>query len=104
MQPNTYTHPAEARRQFREFATAEITNENIARGALLIALEDQPQIDVQDYVRQLDDLALRVMKRSSPGEPAVFRLGHLHAEMFDVDGYTGTTRPTTIRGTVTSTT
>ena len=24
-----------------------------------------------------------------PGEPPVFRLGHLHAEMFDVDGYRG---------------
>ena len=29
------------------------------------------------------------MKRGSPGEPGVFRLGHLHAEMFDVDGYRG---------------
>ncbi len=82
-------HPAEARRQFREFAAGEITNENLARGALLIALEDQPHIDVDRYLGQLDDLARRVMKRCAPGEPPVFRLGHLHAEMFDVDGYRG---------------
>src|SRR5205807_6272063 len=34
-------------------------------------------------------LAERVSRRSTPGEPAIFRLGHLHAEMFDADGYHG---------------
>lgn len=82
-------HPAEARRQFREFVENEITNENLARGALLIALEDYPQIDVDEYLARLDDLAMRVSKKCGPGEPPVFRLGHLHREMFDVDGYRG---------------
>jgi regulator of sirC expression with transglutaminase-like and TPR domain len=84
-----YVHKSEARRQLREFASGEITNENLARGALLIALEDYPQLDVPSYLARLDDLAKRVMKRGSAGEPSVFRLGHLHAEMFDVDGYRG---------------
>ncbi|GAC1432355.1 MAG: SirB1 family protein [Thermoanaerobaculia bacterium] len=82
-------HPAEARRQFREYAEKEITNANLARGALLIALEDYPQLDVDEYVSKLDDLARRVAARSSGGEPPVFRLGHLHSEMFDVDEYRG---------------
>ena len=82
-------HPAEARRQFREFVENEITNENLARGALLIALEDYPQLNVDEYLARLDDLALRVSKKCAPGEPPVFRLGHLHSEMFDVDGYRG---------------
>ena len=82
-------HPAEARRQFREFVDGEITNENIARGALLIALEEYPRLDVDRYLEDLDDLARRVSRRGSPGEPPVFLLGHLHAEMFDVDGYRG---------------
>ena len=82
-------HRAEARRQFREFAAGEIINENLARGALLIALEDFPQLDVDDYLLRLDELAERVMKRCAPLDPPVFRLGHLHAEMFDVDGYQG---------------
>lgn len=84
-------HPAEARRQFREFAEADITNENLAFGALLIALEDNPRIDVDRSLAALDDLAARVEQRSVPGEPPVFRLGHLHAEMFDVDEYRGDT-------------
>jgi regulator of sirC expression with transglutaminase-like and TPR domain len=82
-------HPAEARRQFREFAAEEITNANLARGALLIALEEYPRLDVDGYLDELDGLAARAERRCSANEPLVFRLGHLHAEMFDVDGYRG---------------
>jgi regulator of sirC expression with transglutaminase-like and TPR domain len=82
-------HPAEARRQFREYAGGEISNANLARGALLIALEEYPRLDVEGYLDELDALAARVERRGSPQEPPVFRLGHLHAEMFDVDGYRG---------------
>lgn len=80
-------HPAEARRRFTEFAAGEIGNEDLARGALLIALEDYPRIDVDGYLAQLDDLADRALRRG--GGPPIFLLGHLHAEMFDVDGYRG---------------
>lgn len=82
-------HPAVARRQFRELAEGEIDNDNLARGALLIDLEDNPHIDVDHYLAALDDLAARALRRCAPGEPPIFRLGHLHAEMFDVDGYRG---------------
>jgi regulator of sirC expression with transglutaminase-like and TPR domain len=82
-------HPAEARRQFREYAASEITNANLARGALLIALEEYPRLDVDGYLDELDALAARIERRCTPQEPPVFRLGHLHAEMFDVDGYRG---------------
>jgi regulator of sirC expression with transglutaminase-like and TPR domain len=86
-----YVHKAEARRQWNEYAAGEITNENLARGSLLIALEDYPQLNVDEYLARLDELAIRVMRRGTAGEPAVFRLGHLHAEMFDNDGYHGET-------------
>jgi len=83
------THPAEARRRFREYATEEIGNHNLAFGALLIALEDNPGLDIDRYVGALDELAERAERRCVRGEPPVFRLGHLHAEMFDVDRYIG---------------
>jgi regulator of sirC expression with transglutaminase-like and TPR domain len=82
-------HPAEARRQFREYAAGDITNDNLARGALLIALEDYPRLDVGGYLDELDGIAARAAARCAPREPPVFRLGHLHAELFDVDGYRG---------------
>jgi regulator of sirC expression with transglutaminase-like and TPR domain len=82
-------HPTEARRQFAELVAGEVTNENLARAALLVALEDYPRLDVDGYLDELDELAGRVERRCSPGEPEIFRLGHLHAELFDVDGYSG---------------
>jgi len=86
---NPIIHPAEARRRFREFAQGDISDCDLTLGALLIALEDYPQLDMAACLAQLDDLAARVRRRSSPGEPPVFTLGHLHAEMFDVDGFRG---------------
>lgn len=82
-------HPAEARRRFRQFAAGEISSANLARGALLIALEDHPKVDLDACLRRLDDLAERVERRCGQGEPTVFRLGHLQSEMFEIDGYRG---------------
>jgi len=87
-----YIHPAEARRQFRELAETDFGADDLARGALLIALEDYRQLDVDAYLARLDDLAQRVERRCVAGEPAIFRLGHLHAELFDRDCYRGDTR------------
>lgn len=84
-----FIHPAEARRQFVELAAGEITNADLARAALLIALEEYPRLDVDGYLARLDDLARRAAVRGRAGDPPVFRLGHLHAEMFDKDGYQG---------------
>jgi regulator of sirC expression with transglutaminase-like and TPR domain len=84
-----FIHPAEARRRFQEFSAGKITNGNLVEGALLIALEDYPQLDMEAPLAQLNDLATRVERRSSAGDPPVFKVGQLHAEMFDVDGYDG---------------
>jgi regulator of sirC expression with transglutaminase-like and TPR domain len=86
-----FIHPAEARRQFRELAESDFGDDELARGALLIALEDYPRLDVAAYLAELDELAERARKRGAPNEPPIFRLGHLHAEMFDTDGYRGDT-------------
>jgi len=84
-----FIHPAEARRQFREFAEGDFGNDELARGALLIALEDYRQLDVDAYIARLDELAQRVERRCVAGEPPIFRLGHLHAEVFDREQYRG---------------
>jgi regulator of sirC expression with transglutaminase-like and TPR domain len=86
-----FIHPAEARRQFRELAESDFGDDELARGALLIALEDYPRLDVDAYLARLDGLAARVTRHGSPSDPAIFRLGHLHAEMFDRDQYRGDT-------------
>lgn len=85
----TFIHPAEARRRFAEFAAGEIGVRDLARGALLIALEEYPRLDVDESLGELSALAARAARRGSPSDPPVFRLGHLHAAMFDEDGYHG---------------
>jgi regulator of sirC expression with transglutaminase-like and TPR domain len=84
-----FVHPAEARRRFSEFAAGELTNGDLARGALLIALEEYPRLDVEVYLRRIDELAGRAAARGSADDPPAFRLGHLHAELFDAGGYRG---------------
>lgn len=84
-----YVHPAEARRQFREFAARRIHAGNLALGALLIALEEYPRLDVDACLAELDSLAAKVKERSSPGEPEIFRLGHLHSVLFDQMSFIG---------------
>lgn len=89
MSEKIFVHPAEARRRFEELAMRELSAEDLMEGALLIALEEYPQLDVDHYLGQVDDLVARVEARCSPGEPDIFRLGHVHAVLFDEEKYIG---------------
>ncbi|MFA6955066.1 MAG: transglutaminase-like domain-containing protein [Thermoanaerobaculia bacterium] len=82
-------HPTEARRRFEEFAARELGPADVAEGALLIALEEYPQLDVDSELSRIDALAERVLERSERDEPSIFRLGHVHAVLFDQEGFIG---------------
>ena len=84
-----YIHPSEARRQFELLAGTDIPLEALARGALLIALEEYPKLKLEEYLAQLDEIADRVRERITRGEPDIFKLGHVHAELFDRRGFIG---------------
>lgn len=84
-----FIHPTEARRRFEEFAARELGPSDVAEGALLIALEEYPQLDVEATLERIDALAERVLDRSRRAEPAIFRLGHVHAVLFDQEGFVG---------------
>lgn len=89
MGQSVFIHPTEARRQFAEFAAGELTPDDLARGALLIALEENPQVDIDRTLAGLDEIAEAARDRCQRGEPDIFRLGHLHAELFDARGFIG---------------
>lgn len=89
MSDSVYVHPAEARRQFREFIDGEIGPADLVRGALLIALEEYPALDIESVLARLEEIAARAVSRAHPGDPPVFRLGYLHAEMFDQERFRG---------------
>ncbi|MEO8218070.1 MAG: transglutaminase-like domain-containing protein [Acidobacteriota bacterium] len=89
MTDTIFIHPAEARRQFRDFAARELGPSDLARGSLLIALEEYPALDVEGSLAVLEQIATRVLAHASPGDPPVFLLGYLHSEMFDREGFSG---------------
>jgi regulator of sirC expression with transglutaminase-like and TPR domain len=80
---------AEARRALGALVAGDESQIDLPRAALLIALEEYPGLDVDHYLSRLADVAERVRRRGSELDPPVFRLGHLHSEMFDVDNYRG---------------
>jgi regulator of sirC expression with transglutaminase-like and TPR domain len=82
-------HPTEARRRFEEFAARDLGPSDVAEGALLIALEEYPQLDVERELERIDSMAERVLDRSGRDEPSIFRLGHVHAVLFDQEGFIG---------------
>jgi regulator of sirC expression with transglutaminase-like and TPR domain len=82
-------HPTEARRRFEEFSARELAPSDVAEGALLIALEEYPHLDVEATLARIDALAERVLARSDRDEPSIFRLGHVHAVLFDQEGFAG---------------
>lgn len=84
-----FIHPTEARRRFEEFAARELGPADVAEGALLIALEEYPQLDVEATLARIDSFAERAIERSRRDEPAIFRLGHVHAVLFDQEGFVG---------------
>ena len=82
-------HPSEARRRFAELARGEVGHFNLAEGALLIALEEYPNLDVDASLAELDSIASKVRERSVKGEPAIFTLGHMQAVLFEELGFSG---------------
>lgn len=86
-----YVHPSEARRLFTEFARSDVDASNLARGALLIALEDYPQLEIDATLGTLDEIGNKVARKCA-GEPPIFKVGRLHAEMFDNLGFHGNER------------
>jgi regulator of sirC expression with transglutaminase-like and TPR domain len=74
---------------FRELASGEIGQQDLARAALTIALEEYPKISIAEYLGRLEILAERARQRMAQGAPEIFRLGHVQAVVFDEEGFTG---------------
>ncbi len=62
---------------------------DLARAALLVARHDQPDLDPQPYLRQLDALARDVRGRSAADAPPAARLDTLRNFLFAESGFHG---------------
>ena len=84
-----FIHPTAARRRFEEYATRELAVDDLAEGALLIAQEEYPQLDIEGFWARVGVLVDRVLEKSDTSEPEIFRLGHVHSVLFDEEGFIG---------------
>jgi regulator of sirC expression with transglutaminase-like and TPR domain len=83
---------AAARRRFSEVAALPDEVIDLAEGALLIAAEEEPDLDVGTYLARLDDLAGRVQRLLAAPQEAhddEAALDALHRVLFEEEGFTG---------------
>lgn len=80
-------HPTASRERFRLLAGDEFDEARLAEGALLIAQEEYPGLDVAAYIDRLDELASRVSRRGIAGDSA--RLDEICTILFDEQGLQG---------------
>ena len=81
--------PSRARERFAELVSGSEADLNLAEAALLIAQEEQPELDVAAYLGRLDALAERVRSRlpEAPGFADIIQA--LNTVLFEEEGLSG---------------
>ncbi|MCS6925781.1 MAG: tetratricopeptide repeat protein [Candidatus Binatia bacterium] len=81
--------PSVARERFAQLVRQAEDALDLAEAALLIAQEEQPDLDIAAYLRRLDQLAAAVQERL-PGSPTPTEvLHHLNVQLFEIEGLQG---------------
>ena len=78
-------HPTLVRERFRQLAADDFDESRLSEGALLIAQEDCPGLEIQDYLDRLDLMAARILP--STGEKV--RLESICSLLFEEMGFRG---------------
>ncbi len=81
--------PAEARAQFNAQIQRDESALELDRAALLIAAESYPSLDVESYLRQLDELAAQARANDVPAASPVTRILRLNDLMYGEWGFHG---------------
>ena len=81
--------PSRARERFAELVTGSEAALNLAEAALLIAQEEQPELDVAAYLGRLDALAERVRSRLPEAPSFADTIQALNTVLFEEEGLSG---------------
>ena len=81
--------PSRARERFAELISGSEADLNLAEAALLIAQEEQPELDVAAYLGRLDALAERVRSRLPEAPSFVDTIQALNTVLFEEEGLSG---------------
>jgi regulator of sirC expression with transglutaminase-like and TPR domain len=80
---------AEARQQFTEMISREDELIELDRAALLIAAEEDPQLEIENYLNLLDSFARRARELDSPEAEPLERITRLTDLLFNDLGFRG---------------
>jgi len=81
--------PLSARERFAQLVSKPEEELDLAEAALLIAQEEQPELDVAVYLRRLDDLAAAVRARLPESPTSADIIQSLNIRLFQEEGLTG---------------
>jgi regulator of sirC expression with transglutaminase-like and TPR domain len=83
------TDAPEARRALSAVVAGADGDIDLARAALLVAVEEYPDLDAQTYLDQLDALGASLRARLLPGNAPERQLAELNALLFGEEGFRG---------------
>ena len=83
------THPAFARQRFREIARTPDQHLDLVEGSLVIALEDDPGIDIDRYLAQVEDWSGAVRERLEGSRDVDRIVEAINRLLFDEEGFHG---------------
>jgi len=89
MSSRVFTHPALARQRFREIAGRPEATLDLVEASLVIALEDQPLIDIDRYLYQLDQWSDSVRERLNGSSDVERIVESINRLLFAEEGFRG---------------
>lgn len=89
MSSRVFTHPALARQRFREIAGRPEATLDLVEASLVIALEDQPLIDIDRYLHQLDQWSDSVRERLNGSSDVERIVESINRLLFAEEGFHG---------------
>jgi regulator of sirC expression with transglutaminase-like and TPR domain len=86
------THVAVIRRRFADLVQRPDAEIPLAQAALLLAQEEYPSMDPDDYLRRLDEFALAASRSLLPGRTLDETVSAINAVLFEIGGLRGNAR------------
>ncbi|HET6426176.1 MAG TPA: transglutaminase family protein [Planctomycetaceae bacterium] len=82
-------HEHRVRAEFQKLIEGRDEDIDLTRGALLIAAMDNPELDVNAYVQEVDRIAKRIRKTLSESATEIEKLAAMKKDLFEEQGFHG---------------
>jgi regulator of sirC expression with transglutaminase-like and TPR domain len=88
-QARVLTHPTLARKRFREIAVLPDGALDLVEASLVIALEDEPRLDIERYLQQVGEWSTALRERLEGSRDIVRTIESINRLLFEEEGFHG---------------